>query len=164
MIRRVLMISLLVISSYVSFAQTSNENSNSGPQQDSLSWRFDSSRDPGKDLNEAIITATQTHKRILLDVGGEWCIWCRRLDTLFATHSDLSSFLNGHFVVVKVNYSKENKNEKFLSRFPKIPGYSHYFVLEHDGALLKSQDTGELEEGKGHSPSKVMTFLKTWAQ
>lgn len=125
--------------------------------------KFDPKRDAVKDIHDAVVKAKLTGKRVLLDVGGEWCIWCHRLDTLFATHPDLNSFLHGNFVVVKVNYSNENKNEKLLSRYPKIPGYPHLFVLDNDGGLLCSKDTGELESGKGHDPAKVMAFLKRWA-
>jgi thioredoxin-related protein len=125
--------------------------------------KFDPKRDAAKDIRSAIVEAKHSGKRVLLDVGGEWCIWCHRLDTLFATHPDLDQFLHDNFVVVKVNYSKENKNEKLLSQYPKIPGYPHIFILGSDGKLLRSQDTGDLESGKGHDPQKVMTFLKAWA-
>lgn len=125
--------------------------------------RFDPQRDAAKDIRDAMAEAGQTGKRVLLDVGGEWCIWCHRLDSLFATHPALNRFLHKNFVVVKVNFSKENKNEKVLSRYPKIPGYPHFFVLDEKGTLLCSQDTGELESGKGHSPEKVLAFLRKWA-
>ena len=125
--------------------------------------KFDATRDAARDIQSAIQYAGRTHRRILLDVGGEWCVWCRRLDSLFASHNELREFLHSHYVVVKVNYSKENKNETVLARYPKVPGYPHFFVLEADGTLLKSQDTGALELGKGHDPVKVMAFLKTWA-
>jgi hypothetical protein len=46
--------------------------------------------------------------------------------------------------------------------YPRVKGYPHLFVLERDGSLLHSQDTGELESGKGHDPEKVMAFLKRW--
>ena len=125
--------------------------------------KFDPNRDAAKDIQTAVAEAKVTGKRVLLDVGGEWCIWCHRLDTLFATHPDLAGFLHQNFVVVKVNYSKENKNEKVLSRYPKIPGYPHIFILGSDGRLLRSEDTSELESGKGHDPQKVLAFLKAWA-
>lgn len=125
---------------------------------------FDPARDAAKDIHDAVVEAGNTHRRVLLDVGGEWCIWCRRLDSLFATHAYLREYLHVHYVVVKVNYSKENKNETVLAKYPKIPGYPHFFVLENDGTLLKSQDTGELESGKGHDPVKVMAFLKIWTK
>jgi thioredoxin-related protein len=125
--------------------------------------KFDPKRDATKDIAAAVAEAKRTGKRVLLDVGGEWCIWCHRLDTLFAKNPDLNQFLHKNFVVVKVNYSKENKNEALFSKYPEIPGYPHLFVLDSSGRLLCSQDTGELESGKGHDPQKVMAFLETWA-
>lgn len=124
--------------------------------------QFDPSRDAAKDIKDAIKKATKLHKRIILDVGGEWCIWCHRLDTLFIKNPDLFNYMNKHFVYVKVNYGPKNKNEKVLSNYPEIPGYPHWFVLDSDGKLLKSESSGEFEEGKGHSPKKVMAFLKEW--
>jgi thioredoxin-related protein len=131
--------------------------------------KFDPARDAAKDVQDAIRLAQQTHKRILLDVGGEWCIWCHRLDSLFLQHKDLAEYLTNHYVVVKVNVSKENKNENFLSQYPKVAGYPHLFVLDQEGKFLHSQDTGELEYPKnhpvkGHDKKKVFRFLKKWAE
>jgi thioredoxin-related protein len=131
--------------------------------------KFDPTRDVKKDMLDVIRHAQKDHKRILLDVGGEWCIWCHRLDSLFLQNKDLEKYLNKHYVVVKVNVSKENKNQEFLSKYPKVDGYPHLFVLDRNGKLLHSQDTGELEfpknyPVKGHDKKKVFTFLKKWAR
>jgi thioredoxin-related protein len=133
--------------------------SSSGTRPD----KFDPKRDAVKDIREAVAEAKRTGKRVMLDVGGEWCIWCHRLDSLFQQNKDLDEFLHENFVVVKVNYSPENKNEKLLSRYPKVAGYPHLFVLDSEGKLLHSQDTGELESGKHHDRAKVFSFLKQWA-
>ena len=125
--------------------------------------KFDPGRDATKDIRDGVAEAKHSSRRVLLDVGGEWCIWCHRLDTLFAENPDLAGFLHGNFVVVKVNYSKENKNEEVLSHYPKVAGYPHLFVLDARGKLLHSQDTGELESGKHHDRDKVFAFLKKWA-
>jgi len=125
---------------------------------------YDSTADPFVQLENAKTLASDGNKLILLDVGGEWCIWCHRLDDLFREHADLATYMKAHYVPVKINYSLENKNEKFLARYPKIGGYPHIFVLDAQGDLIHSQNTGDLEEGKGHSPEKVMTFLKKWAE
>ncbi|HEY6953281.1 MAG TPA: thioredoxin family protein [Bacteroidota bacterium] len=139
------------------------------PGQDSVASaaktreKFDPSRDASQDIANAILLAQKEGKRILLDVGGEWCSWCHKLDKFFLDNKDVADFLSQHFVVVKVNYSKENKNEKVLSVYPPINGYPHLFVLENDGKLLHSQDTGELESGNHHDHDKVFNFLKKWA-
>ncbi|AFH47948.1 Thiol-disulfide isomerase/thioredoxin domain protein [Ignavibacterium album JCM 16511] len=125
--------------------------------------KFDPTRSPEKDLKIAVEYAQKTNKRILLDVGGEWCIWCHRMDEFIESHKEIKEFLEKHFVVVKVNYSKENKNEKFLSNYPQIPGYPHIFVLDKDGKFLHSQDTGVLEKDKDYDEIKFMEFLQKWA-
>lgn len=125
--------------------------------------KFDPNRDPEQDLKSAIDYAQKTNKRIILDVGGEWCIWCLRIDAFINSHKEIKEFLDKHFIVVKINYSKENKNEKFLSKFPQIPGYPHFFMLDMDGKLLHSQDTGALEKDKDYDEVKFMEFLKKWA-
>jgi thioredoxin-related protein len=129
---------------------------------------FDPKRDAEKDLQEAMVRARMERKLILLDVGGEWCIWCRRLDSVFTMNEDLAAYLSKHYVVVKVNVSKENRNAVFLSKYPKIEGYPHFFVLDENGRLLCSQETGEFEypkgySHKGHDKKKIFVFLRKWA-
>jgi thioredoxin-related protein len=125
--------------------------------------KFDPTRDAAKDIEAALKKATKEKKRVILDVGGEWCSWCHKLDKLFAENIDLNKFMTSKYVVVKVNFSPENENKEVLAKYPKITGYPHLFVLDSKGKLLHSQDTGLLETGAAHDPEKVMTFLKTWA-
>jgi thioredoxin-related protein len=124
---------------------------------------FDSSRNPARDVEDAVVEAKRTGRRILLDVGGNWCKWCHYLDRFWNENQDVADFLHEKFIYVKVNFSKGNENKDFLSKFPKIPGYPHFFVLNTDGTLLWSQDTGELESGQGHDHDKMLAFLKKWA-
>ncbi|MCD7097971.1 thioredoxin family protein [Stenotrophomonas sp. MMGLT7] len=128
-----------------------------------LSASFDPARDPVADLETAKVEAKRGGKRILLDVGGEWCSWCHILDDFIAGDSEIRRFRDANYVWVKVNYSEENENQAFLSQFPEIKGYPHLFVLDNDGKLLHSQFTGELEKGKGYDRGKFFDFLKQWA-
>ncbi len=124
--------------------------------------KFDPARDAAKDLKTAIKQAKKEKKLILLDIGGEWCIWCHRLDEFIEKDATVKKALTDNFVVVKINYSKENKNEKFLSAFPKVPGYPHYFVLDAKGKLIAPQDTGELEKDKSYDRDKLIAFFSKW--
>ncbi len=125
--------------------------------------KFDPSKNPFLDLKETVLQANQSGKRILLDVGGEWCIWCHRLDAFIDQHNEIKDFLKDNFVVLKINYSPENKNEKFLEQYPKVAGYPHIFILEKDGKFLFSKNTGELEKDKSYDADKILAFLKEWA-
>jgi thiol:disulfide interchange protein len=128
-----------------------------------LQKKFDPSRDAAKDIADAVALARKENKRVLLDVGGEWCGWCKKLDKFFEENAEAAAILKKSYLVVKVNFSQENKNEAVLSKYPKIVGYPHLFVLEKTGKLLHSQDTGQLETGAFHDPAKVIPFLKKWA-
>ena len=126
--------------------------------------KFDPDRNPASDLKAAVELAKSTNKKIILDVGGEWCIWCHRIDAFMHNTEEVKSLLEKYYLVVKVNYSKENKNEKFLSQYPQIEGYPHFFVLDKNGELLHSQNTGDLEKDKDYNKEKFVDFLNKWAK
>lgn len=123
---------------------------------------YDPARDPVADLAESIRLAGETNKRILLQVGGEWCGWCHRLDRYFAEHPAIAAALRDHFIIMKVNVSDENRNAEFLAPYPEIPGYPHLYVLERDGAMLHSQGTSELESGDSYNEATMLAFLERW--
>ena len=124
---------------------------------------FDPKRDAAKDIADAIKLATKQNKHILVDVGGNWCSWCHKLDTLFKTDKDVAALLK-NYVVVKVDFGDEkNENKAVLSNYPPITtGYPHLFVLDKTGKLIRDQDTGKLESGDHHDPAKVIEFLTKW--
>jgi thiol:disulfide interchange protein len=126
--------------------------------------KYDPSRDAGKDIQEAVAEARRTKKRVLLEVGGDWCIWCHEMDGFFEKNPKLLALREEHFITVKINVSPENENSAALSAYPKIPGYPHIFVLDAEGKLLQSQDTGELEAGRTYDLEKFLSFLKRWAE
>ncbi len=128
-----------------------------------LNARFDPARDPAADLETAKVEAQRGGKRIIVDVGGEWCSWCHILDGFIAGDAEIRSFRDANYVWMKVNYSEENENRAFLAAYPEIKGYPHLFVLDGDGRLLHSQFTAELEKGKGYDRGKFFAFLKEWA-
>jgi len=125
--------------------------------------KFDPTRDAAADVRAALAEATRTHRRVILDVGGEWCGWCHVLDRYFVEHADLKALRDKHYVWLKVNFSPENKNEALLSRYGPIEAYPWLFVLDQDGKLLVSQRTGPLEEGPSYNFDRMKAFLTQWA-
>lgn len=123
---------------------------------------FDPARDAVADVAAAVTQAQREGKRVLVDVGGEWCAWCRIMDRFFAGNARARSLRDANYVWVKVNWSRENRNEALLSRWPRIDGYPHLFVLDADGSLLHSQDTSLLEQGRGYDAGKFIAFLERW--
>lgn len=136
---------------------------NSGLPNSAIVDVYDPARDPAEDLKQAISIAQNEKKRIMLELGGDWCIWCKYMDDFYAAHQDLLQFRVDHYVLVKVNVSDENRNEEFLAQFPAPAGYPHIYILDSDGTFLHSQNTVELEDGADSYVLEVfMTFLQKW--
>jgi len=125
--------------------------------------KFDPNRDAAADIQTAIAEAQRSGKRILLDVGGDWCSWCHELEKFFEQHPEMVDLRDKNFITVAVFYSHENKNEKVLSPYPKVEGIPHFFVLEKDGTLLHSQGMLKLETGGELDPEKMKGFLLKWS-
>ena len=125
---------------------------------------YDPKRDPAADLSAAVEQAGKSGKRIMLEIGGEWCHWCHLLEGFFRSHDDMRKQLEENFVVVKVNFSPENENEAFLSGYPEFRGYPHIFILDSNGDVLHSQNTGLLEKGEGYDTEKMKKFLTKWSR
>ena len=128
-----------------------------------LPTRFDPARDPARDLDTALQMARATRRRVLAEVGGEWCTWCHIMDRFFAENPDLAKLRDANFIVLRINFSKENQTQAFLARWPKVDGYPHFYVLDANGRLLQSQDTSALEATKGYNPAAFRAFLLKWA-
>lgn len=125
---------------------------------------YDPARNPAEDLKQAIAIAQSENKRIILELGGDWCIWCKYMDDFYVAHSELLQFRADHYVLVKVNVSEENMNEEFLAQYPAAAGYPHLYILDSDGTFLHSQNTAELEDGADSYVLDVfMAFLQKWA-
>jgi thiol:disulfide interchange protein len=126
---------------------------------------YNPAADAKADIAAAVKTAQAQHKNVLLQIGGNWCVWCLRFNDLVTKDADLTKYLTDNYVVLHVNWSPENKNEKVLADlgYPQRFGFPVFVVLDGKGTRLHTQNSGYLEEGKGHSKAKVMEFFQGWA-
>lgn len=143
------LILILLVSAAFAFSQTTKKSKTKLTEIQKLEAKrekFDPKRDPNLDLQNAILKAQKENKRIILDIGGEWCGWCKKMEYYFMQNPKLEKLRDKNYVWVRINMSEENENKEFLSKYPAISAYPHLFVLEKDGSLLHSQNTEEIEE------------------
>lgn len=116
-------------------------------------------------INNAVKQAAKEKKHVLLQIGGNWCVWCIRFHNTVNGDSALKKQQDDNFVVVHLNYSPENKNEKVLASlgYPQRFGFPVFVVLDAKGNRLHTQNSAYLEEGKGHSKEKIAEFFKHWS-
>jgi thioredoxin-related protein len=99
---------------------------------------YDPDRDPFEDLDAAVRVAQVENKRIILVVGGNWCLPCIKVARFWAETESIRERLIRNFVVMRVNYGPLNRNDRFLSQFPEIVGFPHIFLLDSSGRTLLS--------------------------
>ena len=119
---------------------------------------------PDADLTRALVDAKTSNKKVLIIAGGDWCVWCHYLESFVKKNKDVDDALHGAFVTVKVYMGDENKNTAFFSKLPKAAGYPHFWVIESDGKLKKSMNTGLLEDGKkSYDKAGFLKFIRDMA-
>lgn len=115
------------------------------------------------DLAAALQTAGATHRRVLLDFGGNWCPDCHALDHYF--HDPINAgLLEAGFVLVHVNIGRLDQNLDLADRYevPLKKGVPALAVLDTDGTLLFSQKAGEFEAMRKMQSEAVTEFLTRW--
>jgi thiol:disulfide interchange protein len=122
--------------------------------------------DPGlakADLAAALKTAAQTHKRVLVDFGGNWCGDCQVLDIYFHNAQNLP-ILESNYVLVHINIGHMDINLDIANQYqvPLEKGVPAIAVLSDKGKLLYSQRGGEFEAMRRMESSVVTSFLVQW--
>ncbi|MGA7833466.1 MAG: thioredoxin family protein [Terracidiphilus sp.] len=115
------------------------------------------------DLAAALKTAATSHKRILLDFGGNWCPDCQALDLYF--HDAVNRpILEANFLLVHVNIGHMDANVDLAEEYgiPLHKGVPAVAVLDERGELLYSQTSGEFEDMRNMASSDVTRFLRQW--
>ena len=87
-----------------------------GPAQSANRQIYPDPAQAKADLAAALKTAAQTHKRILLDFGGDWCGDCQVLDLYFHDAKNLP-ILEANFILVHVNIGHMDANVDIAEKY-----------------------------------------------
>ena len=118
-----------------------------------------------KDVAAAVVKAKKENKHVLLQIGGNWCIWCYRFHDFVTKDTALKNLVEKDYIVYHLNYSKENKNLDYLKTlgYPQRFGFPVFVILDAEGRRLHTQDSSLLEKEKSYDTEKVKAFLENWA-
>ena len=118
------------------------------------------------DIAVALEAAAATHRRVIVDFGGDWCTDCKILDLRFREPVN-AALIERNYVVVHVNVGDNGIKANFdvAERYgiPLRKGVPALAVLDSDGRLLHSQKNGEFESMRSMDPASVTAFLRTFA-
>ena len=116
-------------------------------------------------IAELVKQAKAENKNIILQAGGNWCIWCLRFNNYVHTTPELKKIVDDNYLYYHLNWSPKNKNEKVFTKYGdpgKKYGYPVFIILDKNGKQIHTQESSVLEENKGYSFEKVKTFFETW--
>lgn len=125
---------------------------------------YNPKEDAALKLSEVIRKAGESGKHVLVQIGGNWCVWCARFND-FLKDSQVDSTIQKNFLVYHLNYSNDNRNSDLLTKydFPQRFGFPVFLILDGTGKRLHTQNSAYLEQGKGYNKKKVIEFLDHWS-
>ena len=160
---------IFVFSSLLVLLNLSDSRAEGSPSHQSIeaelpeySKVYDDQRDPFADANAALALARSTNRNVLIEIGGNWCTWCHKMDAFLLKNPDIYNSLHSKYVLLKINVSDSNENEAFMKSLPPVLGYPHMYVSTGAGKMLLSKDTAELQDENGYSEEYWLTFLEKW--
>ncbi len=166
--KKIYLLTLLLVTA-ISFSQTAEEKEQKKKQVEaekaSLPKPYHEMEDAEVKVKELVAKAKVENKNIILQVGGNWCVWCLRLNNFIQKSDELKGIIDANYLYYHLNWSPKNKNEKFFAKYGNPgdkQGYPIFMVLNKKGELIHVQETGSLEEGKGYSVDKVKAFFSAW--
>ena len=117
------------------------------------------------DIAAAQQEAARTHRRVLVDFGGNWCTDCKVLD-INMRKPENAALLEKNYVLVHVNVGDKGIETNFdvAERYgiPLKKGVPALAILEADGRVVHAQRSGEFESMRKMDPKSVGEFLTQW--
>ena len=137
--------------------------------QNALPKVYNENINPLEQIDNTIVKAKKSKKNIIVQLGGNWCIWCLRFADFITKDADIKACIDTNYEYIHVNiprrgtpqYEAAAPLQKRLNNAGRF-GYPVLVVLSPSGKVLHIQDSSFLESGNSYDKAKVLRFLKNW--
>jgi thiol-disulfide isomerase/thioredoxin len=126
---------------------------------------YDESVNADAAVATAFAEARAAHKRVLIDLGGNWCADCRILAGIMQL-PEMRRFLDAHYVVVSVDVGRFNRNLQIPARFgitQRLEGVPSVLIADPDGTLVDKDHIAALADARSLTPQAIADWLAQWA-
>ena len=127
---------------------------------------YDEGADATRAVSAARARALKAHKRLLIDLGGNWCLDCRILAGTLRL-PELASFVAQHYEVVTVDVGRFDKNGQIAARYgitSRLTGVPAVLVVDpRTDKLLDDGHEFALSDARHMSPQGLADWLAQWA-
>jgi thiol-disulfide isomerase/thioredoxin len=117
-------------------------------------------------VDAAFARARRNHKRVLIDLGGNWCGDCRILAGVMEL-PEMRRFLRAHFEIVSIDVGRFDTNLQIPARFgftKRLLGVPTVLIATPQGALVNGGDVFALSDARHMQPQAVADWLAKWAK
>jgi len=131
-----------------------------------LTQPYDEGANADAALAAAFARAQKSHKRVLIDLGGNWCVDCIVLAN-FLKLPEMQRFMAAHYEVVTVDVGRFNRNLQIPARFgvtKKLEGVPALLIATPDGKLVNGKDVFATASASEMTPKSVADYLAKYAQ
>ena len=130
---------------------------------------YDPHADGEQQLAAALAQAQREGKRVLLNLGANWCGDSQAMHRLLRDDPKIARVLSRHYVLVRVDVNRRDglaRNAGLVARFgdPLARGIPVLLVLASDGTLLNTDPPERLADSDHEQPTKVLAYLRKWAR
>lgn len=125
---------------------------------------FDPNADFEAQLKGALLEAGKSGKRIIVEFGGDWCIWSIKMTNVLESPI-FRSLLQKHFIFLRCFAGREGEcpYPEYLE-FPNIASIPFFILLNEKGEIIATQRTEKFEILRFYNPIKLYFFLKSWTK
>jgi thiol-disulfide isomerase/thioredoxin len=117
-----------------------------------------------QDVDAAFARARRNGKRVLIDMGGNWCADCRILAGLME-RPELHAFLSSRYEMVSVDVGRFDKNLDIPARFgitTRLEGVPAIIVATPDGRIVNPGRVSAIEDARHMTPQALADWLAQW--
>ena len=118
------------------------------------------------DVDAAFVRAKASGRKVLIDLGGNWCPDCIILANVMAM-PDLKPWLEARYEIVAVDVGRFDRNLQVPARFgltQRLKGVPTVLIVTPDGKLVNDGDPFTLANATAMSPQKIADWLAQWVE
>jgi thiol:disulfide interchange protein len=115
-------------------------------------------------VDAAFARARRDGKRVMIDLGGNWCADCRILSGLMEL-PEMRAFLASHYELVSVDVGRFNKNLQIPARFgitTRLEGVPAILVATPQGQLVNGGRVSAIQDVRHTTPQALADWLAQW--
>ena len=130
-----------------------------------LTQPYDESANADKDVAAAFARAQKSRKRVLIDLGGNWCVDCIVLAN-FLKLPEMQRFMAAHYELVTVDVGRFNRNLQIPARYgltKRLEGVPELLIVTPDGKLVNGTDVFATASASEMTPKSVEDYLAKYA-